>query len=312
VSADGYARAATRVERLLALRTFPGLTGVDPGELGVLAEVVEERFVPRGQALFPDKSPPRSLHFIRAGRVSVMRDGVPTRSYGAGDVVGAIAVLARDPRLQHVVAEEDTRTLEIAGGDLEDVLEESFTLLLSALRGTLRAVLSVRREIPGNAGFAGRTDGTPVPVGRGLVERVLFLRRLVAYGRGRVEALADLARDMIHVEFEAGAELWREGDGAEYSVLVSTGVVHCETRKGLSFRFGPESMVGGIDSLAGEPRWYRAVAETRIAALRGEVPHLLDALEEHPDLGLAMLRSAARVLADLHETLDRLKAARGP
>jgi CRP-like cAMP-binding protein len=76
-----------------------------------------------------------------------------------------------------------------------------------------------------------------------------------------------------------------------------------ETPRGHRFRFGPESVVGGIDAIASEPRWYGATAETDLVALRGEVSHLIDVIEENPDMGLDMLRSASRVLADLDAKL---------
>jgi CRP-like cAMP-binding protein len=78
------------------------------------------------------------------------------------------------------------------------------------------------------------------------------------------------------------------------------------------FRLGPDSAVGGIDSIAGQPRWYRAIAETDVVALRGSTEVLMDVIEDHPDMGVDMIQSAARVLLELHGEQDRLSFEGGP
>jgi CRP-like cAMP-binding protein len=307
VPADARERSAGRVERVLALRSFPGLALVEPAHLAVMAEVAEERFFAKGATVFSPGAPVRAMQLIRRGEVAVLREGVAMRRFGEGDIVGAIASLTRDPEGQHVVATVDTSTFEIDRDDFSDVLEESFSLLHAAMRGTLRGVLGCRKRLPKDAGFdAPILEETRPPVELGLVERVLFLRGLLTYGRARVEALAELAREMTPMRVPAGTELWAEGDASPHSLLVWSGVVACTTASGQRFRFGPDSAVGGIDSLAGEPRWYRAVAETDLVALRADVTHLVDVIEDNPDMGLDMLRSAARILSGLYERLDRL------
>jgi CRP-like cAMP-binding protein len=306
VPADGLERSAGRVERVLALRSFPGLSQVDPAHLAIMADVAEERVFARGATLITPGQPVRSMHLIRRGEVAVMREGVAMRRYGPGDIVGAIASLTRDPAGQHVVATVDTRTFEIERGDFEDVLEESFSMLFSALRGTLRSVIDCRRQIPEDAGFSAPiVEMVRGPADLGLVERVLFLRRLLTYGRAKVEALAELASGMVEVRLPAGAALWQPGEPSPYSLLVWSGVIRGDTGRGQQFRFGPDSVVGGIDSIAGEPRWYRATAETEVVALRSESADLMDVIEDHPDMGLDMLRVASQILKGLYEGLDR-------
>jgi CRP-like cAMP-binding protein len=206
-----------------------------------------------------------------------------------------------------VLALTDTTTFEIEVSDFEEVLEESFALLLAALRGTLRGALECRLQLPADAGYtAPPPEPTRTTTELGLVERVLFLRRLNAFGSPRVEALAELAREMTEVAFRAGTQIWRVGEPAPYSLVVWSGVISAITETGQRFRFGPDSVVGGIDSIAAEPRWYIARAETDVVALRGEAALLMDVIEDHPDMGIAMLRSAAGSLTDLYAKVDRL------
>ncbi|HEX7671218.1 MAG TPA: cyclic nucleotide-binding domain-containing protein [Polyangiaceae bacterium] len=305
---DGGVRSEGRVERVLALRSFPGLAEVDPKHLALLADVAKERVFTKGTALIVPGTPVRAMHLIRRGDVAVLVDGIARRSYAAGALVGGIAALTRDPKGQHVVATTDTRTFEIDRDDFSDVLEESFSLLHSALRGMLRTALDARRAIPENAGFAAlpmSEEAGRASSELGIVERAMFVRRLMTYGSARVEALAELAREMTVLRVSAGTELFRLGEAAPYSLLVHSGVVACETGTAQRFRLGPDSVVGGIDSIAGEPRWYSAVAETDLVALRADTAHLMDVIEDHPDMGLDMLRSAARILAELQEKVYR-------
>lgn len=304
--ADGGDRTS-RVERVLALRAFPGLADVDAKNLALVAELIEERRFSKGETVVAPGEPVRAMHFIRDGTVAIMRNGVPARHYGAGDVVGGLAALSGLERGQHIVATTDARTLEIARDAYADVLEESFPILLSTLRGIMRSVLTARRNLPVDAGFRAPVgEAMRPPPTFSLVERVLFLRKLLAYGRARVEALAELARDMTVLQAEAGVEFWKPGDPSSYTLLVWSGIIRCETDRGQVFRLGPDSGVGGVDSIAGQPRWYRAVAETDVVGFRGDTEALIDVIEDHPDMGLDMIQSAARVLLELHGEQDRI------
>ncbi|HEX4338339.1 MAG TPA: cyclic nucleotide-binding domain-containing protein [Polyangiaceae bacterium] len=305
--ADGAVAASRRVERVLALRSFPGLALVDPAHLAVMAEVAEERAFRKGEVMLTPGTPVRSMHLIRRGDVAILREGIAVRTFRGGDIVGAIAALTRAPEGQHIIALTDTTTFEIDVSDFEEVLEESFALLLAALRGTLRGALECRLQIPGDAGYSlPPLEPTRTTTELGLVERVLFLRRLNPFGAPRVEALAELAREMVEVTFRAGAQIWRLGEPSPYSLVVWSGVISAITETGQRFRFGPDSVVGGIDSIAAEPRWYIARAETDVVALRGDASLLMDVIEDHPDMGIAMLRAAAGSLTDLYARVDRL------
>ncbi|HVU04400.1 MAG TPA: cyclic nucleotide-binding domain-containing protein [Polyangiaceae bacterium] len=311
--ADGGEQAASRVERVLALRAFPGLAEVEPTHLGMLADVVRERTIAKGQTVLSPNTEVRAMYLIRSGELSVMRNGAVARRYRTGGIVGGIASLTRDPRGQHLVATADSRTFELDRDDFADVLEESFSLLQAVLRGLLQSALEVRLGIAKDAGFAGEVIEALRPsLELGLVERVMFVRSLATYGRARVEALAELAREMSVVRATKGTELYAIGDPAPYSLLLYSGVVACEAKNGQRFRLGADSVVGGMDSMAGERRWYRAEAETDVIALRSDTSHLMDVIEDNPDMGIDMLRSAARILAELYERVDRANESRPP
>jgi CRP-like cAMP-binding protein len=193
------------------------------------------------------------------------------------------------------------------------VLEESFSLMLAALRGMNRGVMESRMAIAVDAGFSASILEPYRPTSElGLVERVLFLRNSLGFAKVSVEALAEFAREMTVVRVPAGTELWDVGEPSPHLLLIWSGVVRCDTPSGQQFRLGPDSAVGGIDSVADEPRWYRAVAETDLVGLQSETADLMDVLEDHPDMGLAMLRATARILSELYDHLDRIALQSDP
>jgi CRP-like cAMP-binding protein len=218
--------------------------------------------------------------------------------------------MTRDPSGQHLVAAEDTDTFEINVDDMEDIFEDSYPIMLAVMRGFAREILAARRRIAPTAGFeASITDPKRRANPLSLVERILFVRNLVAYGRAKVEAIADLALEMQQNDFAAGTVLWREGDPATYSYLIANGVVDCQSSQGHKFRLGPDSVVGSIDSMAEQPRWFTATCETDVSALRSQVAHLIDVIEDQPDMGIDMLRVLARILSQLQGRLDAEKIA---
>jgi hypothetical protein len=65
--------------------------------------------------------------------------------------------------------------------------------------------------------------------------------------------------------------------------------------------------VGGIDNLAGKPRWYEAVAKERVVALRGQGHGLLDIMEDN----FAMAMDFVSTLAGGLTAIVERKAALG-
>jgi CRP-like cAMP-binding protein len=303
-------RGGERIERVIALRAFPGFSGLATDNLAILAECVEERICQSGEVIARRGQRVPAVYFVRRGRVDVLRHGVTQRSVGSGGAAGGLAALTRDPDGQDIVAAEGTELFVVRIEEMEDYFEECFPAMLAALRNLAAGVIEARRRVPDDAGYPG--DGGPLVqsvVDMDLVERIRFSRRLLAYGRGRIEALAELAREMKEVRLAAGTRLFTEGDAAGDAVLLVSGGVECVTAGGQRFVMGPDSMIGGLDSLAGETRWYSATALTEVVALRSDTSNLLDVMEDHPELGIGMARVLARALLTL---LDQETPTRAP
>jgi CRP-like cAMP-binding protein len=295
-------QAVTQVERVLALKTFDVFRSLAPQELAVLAEHARPRHFVSGDTLQRAGVPARTLHFILHGVVELSQKGAQDVRLGPQDVVGGLSALIGDEQGQSARAVVPTTTLQLHREDLLDVFEDNFSVLLGVLRALAKAQLAARRKLGAHAGFAASASGTAArPVGElGLVEKLFYLRRALDFAESRVEGLADLAQDAKAVRIERGEALWEVGDLSEHNVLLLEGVIAgSSVEPAQSFEFGPGALVGGIDSLAGEPRWYRAVAKEPVTALYIRTQHLLDVIEDDVEFAMDVLRVFARALRSL-------------
>ena len=135
------------LERLLHLKRVPLLSGLPTSEVAVLADAAQERFfaqrrrrVPRGRTRrAPCTSSPRV-------RSPTYRRGIRVGAVGPGGGIGGLAVLARGAMGSHVVAEEDTLTLEIDADAVAEVLEDRLPILQHLLREVNRQALELLRR----------------------------------------------------------------------------------------------------------------------------------------------------------------------
>jgi CRP-like cAMP-binding protein len=286
---------------VLLLRTFRAFSTLSPAELAVIADNTTPRFFPRGSVLLQPGVPVRAIHFVVHGGVEIPREGRPPRLVGAQELVGGLAALTQDPLGEHAVAREDTVTLELERDNMEDVFEDNFPIFLGVLRAMAHTQLALRRRLGPTAGFAAADSPEPIrPVGKlDLVERIFFLRRTMSFAKTRIEALADVAHDA------AGLVLGE--DVADVAVLPLSGIIDCDTDDGSQhFAFGPGSIVGGLDSFAGEPRWFTARATTAVRALVIDTQVMLDVIEDNMEMTTDMLRVFAGVIRDLQNRITEL------
>ncbi len=113
----------------------------------------------------------------------------------------------------------------------------------------------------------------------------------------------DLARYSDEVRLPAGTTIWNAGDRGGDAYMLIAGRVICTTRGGLTrFRCGPGYPLGNLERLCDEPRWYTAVCETDVVALRSHLDTFYDVVEDHPDMGTQFVSIMARNLIHLLST----------
>ncbi len=130
-----------------------------------------------------------------------------------------------------------------------------------------------------------------------LAERLVELRE-GPFESMNLDALVDLARRMIERRYPAGHVFWSVGDPSTYSFHVDYGRVHCTSGDGSSMEVGSNFTLGVMDLFASTPRSYAARAETDIIGYSIAYEDFSIILEMHPQVGLELLRSFARVLLE--------------
>jgi len=292
------------LQRLLFLKRVPLLAGLTGVELAIVAEPAIERFVPRGEVLLHEGEPVGAVHVVMEGALGAWRRGRHVARIGPGQAVGGYALFAGDPSGTRLVAEEDTLALELDADAVMEVLEDRFPILHHLLRELSRQLISLithHRLDP----VLGMGDAEP-PRGRergqlDLVDRIIFLRQRDPFRRTSVNALAELARALTQVRFEAGTVLWREGEAAPSVFLLLDGRVRATSEaRGLSFQPGPGFPLGSLEAIGETPRFYDAIAETPVAALHGSAEVLVDVFEDSFEMAMEYLgvlsRAALRIM----------------
>ena len=128
-----------------------------------------------------------------------------------------------------------------------------------------------------------------------MVERLIQLRQSL-FGHINLEALVDMARQMLEVRYPAGHLLWSVGDASTHSLHIDVGKVRCTAPDGSSVGVGSGFTIGVLDVWGTRLRVYEARAETAMIAYRIDFESFLSLLEAHPEVGLELLRGFAREL----------------
>lgn len=122
------------VERAEFLKGVPIFSLVRTDYLAKIAALAKERTFGQGDALFEEGSPPDAFYFIVDGSVRLVREGEEIRIAGAGDAVGTLAVLDRQPNPLTAVAAAPTRTLFIEDEVLNDPMTDNPAIVLGITR----------------------------------------------------------------------------------------------------------------------------------------------------------------------------------
>src|ERR1043166_4191484 len=132
------------LRRILTLKQFPILCEAELGELAMFAENVTEVVLPTGTIVASAGSRLDALHLVLAGEIAMT--GSQRRTWGPGQVFGALEVLANREASQPARPTAATTTLQLLAPDVADILEDSFGVMLAALRGLAGAYMTGARS----------------------------------------------------------------------------------------------------------------------------------------------------------------------
>jgi len=305
------------LRRLIELRRFPMFAAAELGELATLAENVVEISHESG-AVVARPPIPDAIHLILDGEVEA-----GAAKHGTHGAFGFLEVLARRPLAAPGVAVGDTRTLRLTASDLRDVLEDNHGLLLIAIRELVSRTLAAHRSEPASRRLAA---ATPAPSPLGLVERMIVLRRqfpfappalyatlpaashvilLDSLGRAApLEAIALLAHASRETTWPAGAVMARADEPARDAHFILDGNLRAVPADRDPYLLGPGTAIGLLEGLAGlrHPATIEVVAPVRALEIAGSL--IFDVLEDHPELGLAIVEALATALLDASAAVD--------
>ena len=138
--------------------------------------------------------------------------------------------------------------------------------------------------------------------GMDLVQRLLYMHNIDFLKPGNIDAWVELASHLSEFHFAPGTILWEREDPSGFMYLIVEGEVHGMLGKGKGyFRAGPGYPLGNIESECGKPRWYQALTQTQVMALRGETDFFIDLLEDHFQLAMDFLASMARNIVSIRK-----------
>lgn len=284
-----------RTDRLIALRQFPAFATLAPEDAQAIANRARERRLSAGEVLFREDEPIDQVAFVVRGKVRTQRHGKVLGTYDERSVVGSLATLSELTDGFGVVALEPTTVITLPAEELLEVFEDHFTVVRTVLRGLASGLLDIRRRM-GSGGFQPSEwqPGPQAPPPLDLVGRIAQLRDAMPFAGARMEALADLARDVRETRLDADVQLWEEGEPSGAWLFILHGLVEVESSSGMTTTFGPGDVIGALGTLASVPRWYSARTTTELVALRTDDEALFDVMEDHFDFALALIRSMAR------------------
>lgn len=281
----------TAVERVLTLRQFPGFDDADLSELAIVAENVVEETFPAGAAVVT-VGHPAALHLVLEGRLV----GQTSRqTWNQHEVLNATEAMAGRRTRETVVAALPTRTLRLEAKDFTEILEDNFGFLSNIRRTLARRLLAAEVAPPLSPSVE---ELEPPPGALGMVDRLIMLRALMPFAKGRIEALAALAQASEEVRLPAEAELGAIGMQATSVLVLLEGTASC-TRPGSPPQIvGPGHAIGALETLGEVPFTSMIRTLGPVRALRCPGAALFDILEDHTDLALAMIESLSGSVLD--------------
>jgi CRP-like cAMP-binding protein len=273
------------LRRMLALRQFSPLAGIELAELATLADNVRETVFGVGHQIVARGARVPALHLVIDGCIEA--EG---RAWGPHEVFGLLEVLSSRPAVATAHIPVETRTFQIAAEDAREVLEDNFGMLHALVRELAGRLVAID---------ARPTSATRVPAAEGmtLVERLIALRRHVPFAQGRLQALAALARTFEPRRWAAGEIVVQATAPADSVIMVLEGELATIGDR-VPKVVGPGGAIGILETLAGTRHVAAVEATAPTWGLCCASSAIVDVLEDHADLALSIAGALAGLLLD--------------
>jgi CRP-like cAMP-binding protein len=289
------------LSRVIFLSSLPELDELSAADVAMVAHHTKERRFARGQVIQAPDAVPDVIQVIERGSAWAWR-GQRDQAVllGPRSVIGLLGALAEEPTGLCVEAAEHAVTVTLDVPDLVALFEDHYVLLQHTFLRLTRELFTQQLVVtPGWEGTGCERPHPSRPLN--LVERMFFLRSALPSLPGAISAVADVARLAHEVRYRAGETLWHEGDPASFMTTIVWGAILGTTQDDRSFRFGPPSAVGAVESALAERRWFTARAETDVVGLQLDRRDLFDVYELHSQLLIRVVRFQAALALRLEQ-----------
>ncbi|MBN2554018.1 MAG: HEAT repeat domain-containing protein [Spirochaetales bacterium] len=129
--------ALSTLERIFFLEKVPLFAEFSPAELKQVAAICQEQSFADGEALGGEGEVGEEMFIIIEGEVRVLKDertGEELARRGAGEYVGEMTIISREPRMATMVASGEVRVLSIAQPEFEQILRSCPDASMAVMR----------------------------------------------------------------------------------------------------------------------------------------------------------------------------------
>ncbi len=284
-------------QRELDIRVGLGMFSSE-AQLEQLLAIARQVDVQAGETLFARDAPVATLFQVMSGELEMHAPDKATWLVGGAGTAGFVDFMLGRRHRRTAITTTTTRLLELDATDYRDYLEDNFEVsyrIMAHLSAEITADAVARPEsqhllatppAPRTRSFA----SVEIP----MVERLIILSRMPVFAGASTQGLADLAQSATEDRLPAGAVLAAAGSRSGLVSLLVEGEVQLELPGGGHVTRAGRCLVAHAEELATAARLTTITARSPVIVLRLEREQLLDRLEEHFDLQLALFAFLAR------------------
>lgn len=128
----------TVLEKVDLLQKVPMFHGVRTESLARVAALAQEVSFEARQMLFSENEAADTMFLLLEGEIALMSNEQQNHTVGANQLVGALALLAGEPRPATAVAVKPSRALQIDQQEFYEAMAEDFNITRGVLRALVR------------------------------------------------------------------------------------------------------------------------------------------------------------------------------
>jgi len=267
-------------------------------QLAHLISIARHVDVEPGRVLFEAAGAPSTVFQLMSGEVAMDAPGLPSWRVKAGGTTGFVDFMLDRAHPRTAIAATPARMLELDAADYRDYLEDNFEVshrIMSWLSHQIVADAAGRREASALLGAASEQRTRPFSkVELPTVERLMLMARMPEFGGASTQGIANLAQRAVEARFGPGEVIVAAGDTTTLVSILVDGEVELLLPSGARVRRVGRGFLAHVEELSTSRRLNTVTALSPLAVLQIEREELLDRLEEHFDLTMAMFATVAR------------------